>query len=350
VVWLLTRPRRSLFLLVWAAAPLAWLFQDALRFFLQSAVAAAAIGAVFVAWLVGSYAGRRLRVVVAIGLVALASLYPFSLPSAPIELAWATGRGFPRELDWREAEALAEVVSEAGLEDQIFFTYYNSLCGGMSVFTPVSQQGGHWGEVRPAVDPAADISAADKVYILPMPPDDGLLLQLEAEGLIQLYGGGNESSIVTLQDARALEEMAPFAAHIIYDEAMWLVENAVPNTFPDPVELFSSQEAIPARRRVMAVQKTHAGRIQLAVLLYAVAAEADYPDVAAGLRRSAHGWGAVANFIGDETAIDYIDEARFGRFLENLSRFAEAVLILRSQTLPSPELDEASDRLFDEFF
>lgn len=58
----------------------------------------------------------------------------------------------------------------------------------------------------------------------------------------------------------------------------------------------------------------------------------------------------MANFIGDETALDYIDEVRFERFLENLAEWAREVQTLRECELPTPELDEATDRLFDEFF
>jgi len=100
----------------------------------------------------------------------------------------------------------------------------------------------------------------------------------------------------------------------------------------------------------MVRQKGHVGRIQLAVLLYAFAVEGDEPGLAAGVRRSARGWGSVANFIGDETALDYIDEAGFERFRQNLRVFAREIEVLRTQAYPSPELDQATDRLFREFF
>ncbi len=58
----------------------------------------------------------------------------------------------------------------------------------------------------------------------------------------------------------------------------------------------------------------------------------------------------MAKFIGDETALDYVDEARFARFLENLAEWAREVQTLRESELPTPELDEATNRLFDEFF
>ncbi len=100
----------------------------------------------------------------------------------------------------------------------------------------------------------------------------------------------------------------------------------------------------------MARQKAHVGRVQLAVLIYAYAIEADDPDLAAGVRRSARGWGSVANFVGDETALDYVDEVRFERFRQNLRSFARELEVLRTQARPSPELDRATDRLFGEFF
>jgi hypothetical protein len=260
------------------------------------------------------------------------------------------GRGFPRELDWLEAEALARVVDEAGLEDRLFSPYYDSMCGAMSVFTPVSQERGHWGEVRPRQDPAADIPAGEKVYLLPVPPEDGLLDRLEAQGLIRVHGGGTETSVVTLEAAPSVESLAPMLAQTLRTEALWLADNAVPNTLPDVMTIFLSEDALPNRRRVMAEQKAHAGRAQLAVLIYAAAVESTDADIATGVRASARGWGAVANFIGDETAIDYVDEVRFERFQANLGDFADAVGALGTSLLPSPELDQATDRMFADFF
>ena len=100
----------------------------------------------------------------------------------------------------------------------------------------------------------------------------------------------------------------------------------------------------------MARQKAHVGRILVAVLVYAFAVEDDDPELAAGVRRSARGWGAVANFVGDETAMDYVDAERFERFRQNLRVFAREAEVLRTQAYPSPELDEATDRMFREFF
>jgi hypothetical protein len=349
LIWLLWRRDKALFLLVWAAAPLAWLFQDGLRFFLQSAVAASAIAGIFLAWFLDRFTSEEAQHWLTGSVVMIATLFPFAIPSLPVETMWASGQGFPRELDWNEAEALAVAVDEAGLQDRIFAPYYDSMCGAMSVFVPVSQRWGHWGEVRPATDPADTISTGSFAHMLPLPPGDSLLVELEAVGLVSDHGGGRETSIVTLTRPGDPAEINPLLADIIEREAAWLVENAVPNVFPPPSMLFNVAE-VRARRERMAIQKLHVGRIQLAVLLYAYAIEGEHPEVASGVRHAARGWGGVANFVGDETAMDYVDEIRFERFRWNLEEWARKVQTLRESELPSAQLDEVSDRLFDEFF
>jgi len=349
LIWLLWRRDKGLFLLLWAVAPLAWLFQDGLRFFLQSTVVASAIAGVFFAWFIARFTGEEAQHWLTGTLVLVATLFPFGIPSLPVEAAWAAGQGFPRELDWKEAEALARVVEEAELQDWIFDPYYDSLCGGMSVFVPVRQRYGHWGEVRPLVDPADTVSTGSFAFMIPLPPDDSLLAVLDAQGLVRAHGGGRETSIVTLPAPAGTAAVNPLVVEIVEQEIAWLVENAVPNLFPPATMLFNVAE-IRAHRERMALQKAHVGRIQLAVLLYAFAVEGDDPDLAAGVRRSARGWGSVANFIGDETAMDYVNEARFERFRANIRAFAREAQVLRTQALPSAELDQATDRLFGEFF
>jgi hypothetical protein len=349
LLWQLWRSEKGLFLILWAVAPLAWLFQDSLRFFLQSAVAASTIAGVFIAWFLVRFTGEEAQHWLTGTLVLVATLFPFGIPSLPVEAAWAAGQGFPRELDWNEAEALALVVEEDGLEDRIFDPYYDSLCGGMSVFVPVRQRYGHWGEVRPAVDPADTISTGSFVYMIPVPPDDSLLSVLDSQSLVTAHGGGRETSIVTLPAPAGTAALNRLVVDIVEREIGWLVDNAVPNLFPPATMLFNVAE-IRAHRARMSLQKAHVGRIQLAVLLYAFAVEEDNPDLAAGVRRSARGWGSVANFIGDETAMDYVDEERFERFKTNLQAFAREGQVLREQAYPSEALDRATERLFGEFF
>jgi len=352
-VWLLATRRgrgAGLFLLVWAAAPVAWLFQDSLRFLLQSTVVASTIAGVFFTWLITRFTGEEVQHWVTGAFVVLATLYPFAIPSLPVETAWAAGQGFPRELDWWEAEALAGVVEQDSLADRIFDPYYNSLCGAVAVFAPeVRQRGGHWGEVRPPVDPADTISAGSFVHMLPLPPDDSLLVEWDRNGLVTNHGGGRQTSLVTLPAPAGTAAFNPMLVDVIDREVEWLLANGRPNLFPPPATLFNVVERR-EHRDMLARQKAHIGRIQLAVLLYAFAVEGDDPDLAAGVRRSARGWGGVANFLGDETAMDYVDEARFRRFLVNLESFRDELQVMRTQPYPSPELDRATDRLFQDFF
>lgn len=348
LVWLALRWRQNLFLLAWAVAPLAWFFQDNLRFLLQSTVCGAAIAGVFVAFLLERY-GQRWRPVAAGALVTLATVFPLSIPSLPVELMWATGNGFPRELDWTEARALGEVLEQEGLADRIVTSYYDSLSGAMAIYTPLSQQHGHWGEVRPPVDPARDISVGEKVYVLPVPPEDEVLRDLEARGWIHIHGGGRWTSIATLPRAGNVEEVTPLVADVVLAETKWLADNAVNNRMPPPETLFRGETVAELRQRTRE-QKAHAGRIQTAILVYGYAIEAVDPDVAREVRRSVRGWGSIANFIGDETALDYVDDTRFERFRKTLIPYGEAVASLKDDPHPGQAVRDASDRLFDEFF
>jgi hypothetical protein len=349
IIRMFRRPRENLFPLVWMAAPIAWLFQDSLRFFLQSTVAAAAIAGVFVATMLARFSGR-IRAVPAGALVMLATVYPLSIPTLPLEAAWAAGHRFPRELDWAEARTLADVVTRNGLSDRIVHSYYDSLSGAMAVYEPrLRQQFGHWGEVRPRRDPARDISAGAKLYVLPVPPDDPVLKRFADAGWIRIHGGSRLTTIATLPQARSVEEVTPPLAEAISEEAAWLHNHAVNNRFPPMPDLFSPA-AIARHRERMAVQRTHAGRIEAAVLIYAYALEKTRPDIAVGVRGSVRGWGSMANFLGDETAMDYLSDERFARFKENVGRFGREVCVLRTQLLPSERLDKVSDALFDDFF
>jgi len=349
LVWLLRRPKENLFLLLWPVAPLAWLFQDGLRFFLQSTIAGAAIGGLFASWLIHRYARPRTAAAVSAGLVGLATLFPLSIPSLPVELAWAAGRGFPRELDWKEARTLAGVLDRAKLNGRIVTSYYDSLSLAMAAYTPLSQQYGHWGEVRPRQDPARDISAGAKVYVAAVPPDDGKLREWDRRGLVRIHGGSARTSLLTLPAAAPLEQAAALASEVLAEEAAWLANHGVNNRMPPPHGLIQ-WELIEDYRRRMDGQRKHAGRMHVILLVYAYALEASHPEVAADVRSGTRGWGSVANFIGDETAMDYLSEARFERFRANLHEFAREVLTLGESRLPTAAVRTAADRLIRDFF
>jgi hypothetical protein len=348
-IWLLRRPKANLFLLLWAVAPIAWAFQDNLRFMLQSTVAASAIAGIFVASMLFRLGNRSGGGAVLAGLVLTAQIFPLSIPALPVELAWAAGRGFPRELDWREARALADVLTKAGVRDRIVHSYYDSLSAAMAVYAPLRQEFGHWGEVRPPVNPAREISAGERVYVLPIPPDDPVLERFSRSGWVTAHGGGKRTSLVTLPRPAPLEESVPVVVEVIVSEANRLADEAVNNRMPPPTDLFSRDRLI-ARARIMDAQRARAGRIQTAVLIYAYALEERHPEIARDVRAGVRAWGSVANFIGDETAIDYVGDARFERFRENLRLWAAAVADISSLILPTPEVGPITDQLFDDFF
>ena len=349
LVWLLRNLRENLFLLIWPVSGLAWLFQDGLRFFLQSTIAAAVIGGMFAWWMMERFTRAKTRATVAAGLVALATLFPLSIPSLPVELAWAVGRGFPRELDWKEARALAGALEQAKLNDRIVTSYYDSLSLAMAAYTPLRHQYGHWGEVRPAQDPARDVSAGSKVYVAAVPPDDGRLREWERRGLVRIHGGSARTSLLTLPAAAPLEQAAALASEALAEEATWLANHGVNNRMPPP-RMLLQWELIDDYRRRMDLQRKHAGRMQVVLLVYAYALEATDPEVAAGVRSGARGWGSVANFIGDETAMDYLSEARFEQFRTNLREFAREVLTLSESRLPTGATRATADRLMRDFF
>jgi len=349
LVTLLRHPRQNLFMLLWAVAPLAWLFQDNLRFFLQSSLVAAAIAGVFLAWSLQRLAGRWVHTVAATIIVLVASVFPLSIPSLPIELVWATGNGFPRELDWSEARTLAGVMDKAGLNRRIVHSYYDSLSGAMAVYSPLTQEYGHWGEVRPEVNPAINISAGEKLYLLPLPQDDPVLRQFVAAGWITVHGGSPRTSLATLPTAAAPERVLPVMAGIIRDECHWLAENAINNRMPPPENLFSPAK-IQEFRRTTTTQRNRAGRVTTALLIYAYSLEAGDPEFARGLRGAVRGWGSIANFIGDETAIDYMTNARFDLFRKNAVNWGEAVSAASRNEASAKDVGALTDRLMEDFF
>jgi hypothetical protein len=346
---LLKRPKDHLFLLIWAVAPVAWFFQDNLRFFLQSTIVASTIAGLFLTWLLRLFSSGRIQVVLTATVVLLATIFPLSIPSLPVELAWATGNGFPRELDWNEARTLARVMDEAHLGDRIVNSYYDSLSAAMAVYSPLSQEFGHWGEVRPPSNPAEDISAGDKLYVLPLPPNDSTLQQLAGKGWVTVHGGSPRTSLISLPTAGPPEEVIPLVTWIIRQESRWLAEHTVNNRMPPPENLFHPK-AIGEFRRITTIQRNHAGRITTAILVWAFALEESDPETARLLRRTSRGWGSMANFLGDETALDYLSEAQYDLFRDNVGRWGKALANLTAGTPPTEEVSRLTRKLMDDFF
>jgi hypothetical protein len=289
------------------------------------------------------------RAAAATALVLLATIFPLSIPSLPVEAAWAFGLGFPRELDWKEARTLARIVAETGTGDRIVHSYYDSLSAAMAVYFPLHQEFGHWGEVRPRMNPAGEISAGEKLYVLPIPPDDELLRQFEVEGLIRVLGGSSRTSLVLLAERGSSRDLAPRLAQAMRRECRWLVEYAVNNRMPPASDLFHPERIEEFRTRATE-QRNRVGRMEVSMLVLAFALEGDDKEFAREVRGGERAWGSVANFVGDETALDYLDDARFERFRNNISARGDGVVDWVDGRIPRSEIDRLSDQLFDDLF
>jgi len=185
--------------------------------------------------------------------------------------------------------------------------------------------------------------------VLPLPPEDTVLRQFVKSGWITVHGGSPRTSLATLPAAAAPGEVLPVVAPIIRDECEWLAGNAINNRFPPPENLFEP-EKVAEFRRVTTTQRNRAGRIGAALLIYAYSLEAEDPDLARDLRSSVRAWGSMANFLGDETALDYLSTAQFERFRENVSRWGKAVLGYSDGAVSIDELRKESEILTGEFF
>jgi hypothetical protein len=213
--------------------------------------------------------------------------------TAVMALAWALGSGPPAEGETSEARVLAGIIQENGL------------------------------------------STGHEVYLLPLSPADDVLVQFRIYGLVRIYGGTPQTSVVTLTRPGRLETVLPLVAEVLSGEASWLAQHAVNNKRPP----FSG--AAEQHRVQMARQRFHAGRMYLAALVCAHALEPEHAESAARLRSRLGSFASLAHLLGDLAAAGSMSEVRFARFQKTLTTFASA-----AHTLPSPQFDQAADRLF----
>ena len=350
LVMLLRRPRENVFLLAWILAPIAWLFQDYTRFLTQSMLAGAVIGGIFLSRILTTLASRRWRATLATGVVAVATLFPLGVPAVAAEVRQAVGLDYPRSLDWKESKALAGILNRDGLTGRLVYCYNHSFAPSLAVFAPVRVEKGHWVEVQPKIDPANDVPADAKVYVMPVAPDNPMLRDFAARGWLQIHGGTVESSVVTLAVRPSLSEAAAMVAENGASDAAWLSENAVNNTMNPVGEVLFSQAGIAARRARLREQRFHTGQIELAILLYAYAAEPLSPKLARGERMEVRGWASLATFLSDESALDFVSADRHARLKEHLRQWSDAVRSLTVTGYPNTAIDHVTDLLFDDYF
>jgi hypothetical protein len=291
----------------------------------------------------------RFRAAFAAGLVALATIFPLTLPALAFEVMWKFGPRSPRMLDWNERKQLAEVIGRAGLNHRLVNVWNPTQCIAMAVFVPMKFEGGHWVEVQPREYPARRLSAGVKVYALPVPPEDPVLRELAAQGFLTVHGGTWLNSIVTLNGPAPLETAARTVARIGFQEAAWLAEYSENNRMPSLGELLS-REAVMRYRARAREQRTRAGRIRAAILVYAYALEKDYPDQARGARNAANDFGEMANLLGDEATLDFRSEADHRQLKANLAQWSREIRSFDTQVLPTAEMDRINNKMFQDYF
>jgi hypothetical protein len=194
-----------------------------------------------------------------------------------------------------------------------------------------------------------DLSAGVKVYAFPVPPDDPGLRDFADRGLLNIHGGTWLNSIVTLNGPALLETAARSLARVGSEQAAWLAQYAENNRMPGVRELLST-EAVTRYRSRAREQRTRAGRIEAAILVYAYALENDHPDRASGARGAARGFGEIANLLGDEATLDFRSEADHRQLKANLAEWSRQIRCFETQMLPTAEMDRISDKLFDDYF
>ncbi len=350
--WLFRRPREHHFLIAWAAAPLAWLIQDPNRFAAQSTLAGSVIGGLFLAEMMARIATPRIRSAFAAFMVAFATIFPLGIPNLLAEVAWDAGLHFPRSLDWDQARGLAEVLKRNHLGASKLSVYQTSFGPSIAVFTPVVLYRGHWVEVQPKHDPADDLSAATWIYVVPLAPGDPVLKQMDEMGLMHVYGGTTDSAVVALARPGDPATIAQLASKILAENARWLAAHAINNKMPPPEKLVKllSSSALEAHRRTMDEQRFHAGRMEIACLVYAYSLEATRPDDAHLFRNAARGFGSLASFLSDGDPVGYAGDERHAEMQRNMTALADALDAGGANAPGSAAVLAAGRRLFYDYF
>jgi len=259
--------RRNAFLIAWALAPLAWLVQDASRFVLQGSLAGAALGGVALAQWLERWPRRAWRAAATATLVTIATIFPFGPPALGAEAVWLLAR-FPRMLDWNELRQAAAALPRRVDDGRLVHGYAVYVVSGLAVWRDIQGERGHWIEVQPRPDPAEEISAGDKVYVLALPPGDERLRTLAARGWLEQHGGGAWTSVLSLTQRPPLDQARSVLVATLADEAAWIGERCEHNAMGDIVALLANPDAL-ARRRVQRGEcRTRVARIHVALLEY----------------------------------------------------------------------------------
>jgi len=90
--------------------------------------------------------------------------------------------------------------------------------------------------------------------------------------------------------------------------------------------------------------------MMLAALLLARALEPVDPQGAREMRKGARAFGAIATFLGEESSVDFVDDARHQKLRDNLRVMAAAARSAAEPGAPYARLLEAIQRLENDYF
>jgi hypothetical protein len=193
------------------------------------------------------------------------------------------------------------------------------------------------------------LSEAARIFVLALPPADPVLQDLARHGWLTVHGGSAAASVVTLNGRPPLGAVAPEVSSILAGESLWLAAHARNNVLA-PVPVITNPAALAAWRQALLDQRTHAGRLEIAMALYVYALEAPAPAAARDLRGAVRGFGSLANFLGDDGAIGFVSDARHQLLRRNLAALAAVAAHLPPGLAGVKPLGEALDRLFGAYF
>ena len=218
----------------------------------------------------------------------------------------------------------------------------------IAVYAPIACEKDHWVEVQPRVDPADALLAASKVYVLPLEAGDSALEIMARRGWLRAWGGAADSTVVTLTARAPLDAASVAAGQIVASEAAWLSSHAVNNSFRAAAWLTVLSPATSrAWRAQLLEQRERAGRIQLALIVYAYALEPGFPRQAARMRRAARDFGVTASFLGDGLALYWETDAATARLKWRLGLLSFAAESMERQPPPDAEFERALDETLD---
>lgn len=326
--------RRNAFLIAWATAPLAWLVQDASRFVLQGSLAGAALGGIAIAAWIERWRSTRAAAMVTAAIVLLATVFPLGPPALGAEALWLRAR-FPRMLDWAELRRAAAALPAAVDEGKLVHGYAVYVVSGLAVWRDLEGERGHWVEVQPQPDPADDVSAGDKVYVLALPPDDAHLRRLTERGWLEVHGGGAWTSVLSFRSRPAPDEARAALRETIAQEAAWIAERCEHNAMGDIVALVAEPDVLERRRIARGDCRTRVARIHLSLLQHCFAQEAVDPEGARACRTRARAVGWMCALVGDEATLDFRTADAHAQMRADL---AQVAAIAAAGGDPEPEL------------